>query len=103
MRSAIDMRLFLVMRHHDGGDAEPALQILDLVAQPQPHPRIERGERLVEQQQARRGRERARKRDALLLAAGELHRIFGFLIRQSDERQQFLHARLDLGRWIAGD
>ena len=70
-------RFFLVVRHHDGGDAEPALQRLDLVAQAQPHARIERGERLVEQQQAGRGRERARERDALLLAAGELHRIFG--------------------------
>ena len=44
-------RFFLVVRDHDGGDAEPALQILDLVAQPQPHARIERGERLIEQEQ----------------------------------------------------
>ena len=88
-------RFFLVVRHHDGGHAEPALQRLDLVAQAQPHARIERGERLVEQQQAGRGRERARERDALLLAAGELHRIFLALLRQADQRQQFGDARLD--------
>ena len=69
-------RLLLVVRHHDGGDAEPALQRADLVAQAHPHLGVEGGERLVEQQQARRGRERARQRHALLLTAGELHRIF---------------------------
>ena len=69
-------RLLLVVRHHDGGDAERPLQRLDLVAQPQPHAGIERRQRLVEQQQAGRGRERARQRHALLLAAGELGRIF---------------------------
>ena len=73
-------RFFLVVRHHDGGDAEPALQRLDLVAQAQAHARIERGERLVEQQQAGRGRERAGERDALLLAAGELHGIFAAVL-----------------------
>ena len=61
---------------------------LDLVAQPHAHARIERGERLVEQQQAGRGRERARQRDALLLAAGQLHRIFGALLGQADQREQ---------------
>ena len=41
---------------------------LELLAQAQ----VERAERLVEQQRARAVDERARQRDALLLAAGEL-------------------------------
>ena len=61
------------------------------------HARIERGERLVEQQQAGRGRKRARERDALLLAAGKLHRIFGALLGQADQREQFGDARVDRG------
>ena len=52
------------------------LQRLDLVAQPQPHARVERRQRLVEQQQAGRGRERAGQRHALLLAARKLGGIF---------------------------
>ena len=52
-------RLLLVVRDHDGGDAEPALQRLDLVAQAHAHARVERRQRLVEQQQ-RRARSRAR-------------------------------------------
>ena len=38
---------------------------------------VERAERLVHQQQARRRNQGARHRDALLLAAGELARIAG--------------------------
>ncbi len=79
-------RLLLVVRDHDGGDAEPALQRLDLVAQAHAHARIERGQRLVEQQQRRRGGERPGERHALLLAARELRRVFGALLRHADER-----------------
>ena len=95
-------RLLLVVRDHDGGDAEPALQRLDLVAQAHAHPRIERRERLIEQQQRRRGGERAGERHALLLAARELRRILGALLRQPDERQQLGDARGDLARAPCG-
>ena len=78
-------------------------RILDLVAQADAHARIERGERLVQQQQPRRRRKRARQRDALLLAARQLHRIFGFLIGKANEREQFLHARFDLRAGAGGD
>ena len=69
-------RLLLVVRHHDGGDAEPPLQVADLAAQARPDARVERRKRLVEEEQAGRQSERAGERDALLLAAGELRRIF---------------------------
>ena len=72
------------------------LQIADFAAQPGAHPRIERRQRLVEQQQTRRERQRARQRHPLLLAAGELGRIFVGLLGQADERQQLGHAPVDL-------
>ena len=67
-------RLFLVVRDHDRRHAERSLQRADLLAQAHALERIERRQRLVEQQQAGRRRERARERDALLLAARELRR-----------------------------
>ena len=88
-------RLFLVVGHHDRGDAEPLLQVADLAAQPGAHPRVERRQRLVEQQQARRQRQRAGQRDALLLAAGELGRIFVGLVGEPDQRRA---ARARAGR-----
>ena len=54
------------------GSAEPRLQLAQLGAQPLAQRRVERGERLVEQQRARLAGERARERGALALAAGEL-------------------------------
>ena len=77
----------------------PSRRCSDLISSRRrtPHARVERGERLVEQQQPGRGRERARERDALLLAAGKLHRIFGFLIGEADEREQLGTRAVDLG------
>ena len=94
-------RLLLVVRHHDGGDAEPRCSALISSRRRTPHARVERRERLVEQQQAGRGRERARERDALLLAARELRRIFRALLGQADQREQLGDARCDLGRALA--
>jgi hypothetical protein len=63
------------VRHVDERDPELALQRLEedlhLLAQLQ----VERAERLVEQQDARSVDDRARERDALALAAGELRRL----------------------------
>ena len=83
-------RLFLVVRHHDGGDAQGALQRLDLVPQAQPDAGVERREGLVEQQQPRRRRQRAGQRHPLLLAARELGGIFRPGIGQADQRQQLV-------------
>ena len=74
-RSDIDKRLALVMRDEQGGDAEAALQPLQLDLHLVAQLGVEIGQRLVEQQNARLGRDGAGDRDALLLAAGELPRI----------------------------
>ncbi len=62
-------RLFLVVRHHDGRDPQLALQALDLLAQLHPHDGIQCRQGFVQQQQARRGGQRPRQRNALLLPA----------------------------------
>ncbi len=65
-------RLDLVVGDVDRGDAELALQPLELVAQRLAQLGVEVGQRLVEQQQRRLDDERPGQREALLLAAGEL-------------------------------
>ena len=90
-------RFLLVMRDHDGGDAEPPLQRFHLDPQVGAHPGVQRRQRFVQQQQARRSRQRAGEGDALLLAAGQLRRVFAFLPGQVDQRQQLGHAALDVG------
>ena len=54
------------------GIASVAAQLGELAVELLPRHAVDRGERLVEQQHLRVARERARHRDALLLAAGEL-------------------------------
>ena len=57
---------------------------------------IERRERLVEQQQARRQRQSAGQRNPLLLTAGQLIGIFSGVVLKPDQRQQFGYARIPL-------
>ncbi len=68
-------RLLLVVRDEDRRDVHLVVQPQQPLAQLLAHARVERAERLVEQQHLRLGRERARERHALPLAAGELRRI----------------------------
>ena len=63
----------------------PPLQPLELGAHPDAQERVERRERLVEQEDLRLGDERAGERDALLLAAGELGRKPLGVARHVDE------------------
>jgi hypothetical protein len=71
--------------------AQPAAQVLaDL--------RVERAERLVEEQDARLDGERAGERDALALAARELRGIAVGEARQPDQVEQLADAALDLRR-----
>ena len=76
------------MRDVDEGDAEIALQRLEedlhLLAQLQ----VERAERLVEQQHRRLVDDRARERDALALAARELH---GLAIAETGQTHALEH------------
>ena len=67
-------RLVLAVGDVDEGDAEFALQPFQFGAHAQAQERIERRQRLVQQQDLRRGDQRARQRHALLLAARELRR-----------------------------
>ncbi len=65
-------RLLLVVRDEDRGEPEPALQPFQLEAGRRAQLRVEVRQRLVEQQNARLDRERARDRDPLLLSARQL-------------------------------
>ena len=67
-------RLFLAVGDVDEGDAELALEALQLGAHLDAQERVERRQRLVEEQDRRIGDQRAGQRHALLLAAGELRR-----------------------------
>ena len=61
--------LGLVVRDVDRGRPELVEDAAEIVEEPIAEPAIERSERLVQQEDARLGSERARKCDALLLAA----------------------------------
>ena len=67
-------RVLEVVRDEQDRDVEPGEQVVELGADRRLRVRVERRERLVEQQHLRVARERARERDALPLAAGELAR-----------------------------
>ena len=67
-------RLLLVVGHVEERDPDVALDPLELDLQSLAQLQVERAERLVEQQHLGEVDERARQRDALLLAAGELRR-----------------------------
>ncbi len=64
--------LSLIVRHIDCGDAERSQQPVEFAAQAIAERGVERGQRLVEQQDTRTDRHRARQRNALALTAGEL-------------------------------
>ena len=89
-------RLELVVRHEDGRDVQPLLELPDLLAHDEPQVRVEVGEGLVEEQDLRFEAERPGKGDALLLAAGELvdHPVPEGL--QFDHLEQFVDPRRDL-------
>ena len=68
-------RLFLVVGDEDEGDAELALEQLELDLHLLAQLAVERAERLVEEQHAGPVDERPGERDALLLAARQLPRL----------------------------
>ena len=65
-------RLFLVVRDEDGGDAEVALQALDLGAGPDAEAGVKVGERFVHQEDGRIADDGTADGDALALATAEL-------------------------------
>ena len=80
-------RLLLVVRHIDDGQREAQLQRADVVAHLAAQFGVEVGERLVEEQHQRLEHQRARDRDALLLAARQFRRIAPIKAAQPDKRQ----------------
>src|SRR5687768_8269653 len=89
------------MRHHDRGYAQALLQRADFLAKPQPLERIQRRERLIQQQQSRRRGKRARESNALLLTAGKLAGEPRRTIGQADQLEQLGDPRGDRGARLA--
>ncbi len=88
----------LVVGNQDRRRARLLQDLAHLEREPLAQVHVQVGERLVQQQQARLRRERARQRDALLLAARELVRI---RLRGGGEPDQREH-RIDAPRAFAG-
>ena len=89
--------LGLVVGDQHRGLAGGAEDVADLGDEPLARGAVEVGERLVEQEQRGRGRERTGQGDALLLAARELVRMALAGIRQADQRQHLRDAPMLLG------
>ena len=79
-------RLGAIVRHENRRRAGREQQGADVPPQTQPGRRIERGERLVEQQQPRTGCERPRQRDPLRLPARQRARVAILKIRNTEQR-----------------
>ena len=76
-------RLLLIVRDHDESDAETLLDVEQLELRALAQLAVERGQRLIEEQQLGTLGERARQRDPLALAAGELVRLAARVRRSS--------------------
>ena len=76
-------RLFLVVRDEDERDADVFLERLQLDLEVLAQARVERAERLVQEQHARAQDERSCERDTLLLAAGQLVRLASLEARRA--------------------
>ena len=72
MRSAMRAASSKSWVYEDGGHREPAPNLAQLRVEALPRDLVDRGKRLVEEQNLRIASERPRDRHALLLAAGEL-------------------------------
>src|SRR5215510_7179338 len=79
-----------VVRNDERGLLELLLDLQHLVAQKKPRLLVERGERLVHEQDLRLRRERARHRDALAHAAGELRGITPLEAVEAYKRHEML-------------
>ena len=89
-------RLLLVVRDEHRRHVHLVVQTAQPVAQLLPHARVERAERLVEQQHLGLDGERARERHPLPLPAGELRGIALAEPLELHELEQLVHALADL-------
>ncbi len=85
-------RLVLVVGDEDEGGPGLALDAEQFLARLLPQAAVERGERLVEEEEAWAGRERAGERHALPLAAGECVGAAVLVALQPHEGEQVAHA-----------
>ncbi len=90
-------RLLLVVGDEDRRHVDLLVQPAQPFAQLRAHLRVERAERLVQQQHLRLHRQRAGERHALQLSAGELGGVALGEAVEADEVEQLLDARADLG------
>ena len=89
-------RLLLIVGDEDRRHVDFLVQPAQPLAQLAPDLRVERAERLVQQQHPRLHRQRPGQRHPLELAAGELRGVALGEAVEPDESQQLLHARADL-------
>ena len=89
-------RLFLIVGHEDEGDADLALDALQLELHGLAELEVQRAERLVEQQGARIVHESPRERDPLLLTTGELRGLPLGEVTEADDVEQVGDPGLDL-------
>ena len=86
-------RVLEVVGDEQRGERELAQQLLQLGADGRARVRVERGERLVEEEDPRLPCERAGERDPLALAAGELVRAGAGEVVDAEALEQLPHAR----------
>jgi hypothetical protein len=92
-------RFVLVVGDEYGRDARALDDVANLEGKALAQVDVQVRERLVEQQQVRFRRQRARQRHALLLASGKLVRIGVAYTGQTHQRQHRIDARARFGRW----
>ena len=91
-------RLLLVVGDQHRGQLRLLVQPSQPGAQLDSYARVERPERLIQQQHAGPGRQGARERHPLPLAAGKLRRLPAPVIAQLHQVEQLVHALADLAR-----
>jgi hypothetical protein len=96
-------RLDLVVGDEQRGDAELAVQGLDLQPRLRAQLGVEVGQRLVEQEDLGLAHDRAAHRDALALAAGELTRLAVQQRTELEDLGRLLHPLFDLRLGQLGD
>ena len=87
-------RLLLVVRDEEAGHAEFAVELIEPAPKVLADACVQRPEGLVEQEHLGAGRQRARERDPLPLATGELVGVAVRERRQLDEFQELVDARV---------
>ena len=96
-------RFFLRMGHVHEGEAQLLLPTPELGAHLHPQERIERRQRLIQQQHPRLGHQGTRQCDPLLLAAGQFGRQAALVSRHRHQLEQLARPRVALGRRLAAD